>query len=319
LKEEIMIARRTFLAAGLAAPFLVPQALKAQAGERLTIAVLPGLGYAPLTLAKNAGWIEAAVPGIKVNWLEIASSAAIREGMLSGDIDAGAGSVAPFLIGRDRGFKVGLISSMTIMDLLLVTNDPTVRTLRDFDNSKKIAVTAPDTNQAFVLRLAAQQMLGDAKALDGSFLAMPHPDALQALVTNQIAGYMGSPPFQNEAVKRGCRVLLNSRDIVGPLTFSVCFALETYGKKKPANVQAVKDAIAKGIALLKSRPEEAARMLAAESGGRQSSEDLVKLLADPNTTFTDEIVGVPKLAEFMKSSGFLRADAGPAAGMMLKG
>ncbi|MEH2483173.1 NitT/TauT family transport system substrate-binding protein [Nitrobacteraceae bacterium AZCC 2146] len=314
-----MIARRTFLAAGLAAPFVVPETLRAQAGERLTIALLPGLGYAPLKLAKNAGWIEAAIPGLKVDWLEIASSAAIREGMLSGDIDAGAGSVAPFLIGRDRGFKVGLISSLTIMDLLLLTNDPAVKALRDFDSSKKIAVTAPDTNQAFVLRLAAQQTLGDAKALDGSFLAMPHPDALQALVTNQIAGYMGSPPFQNEAIKRGCRMLLNSRDIVGPLTFSVCFALETYGKKRPANVQAIRDAIGKGIALLKSRPEEAAKMLAAESGGRQSSDDFTRLLADPSTTFTDELVGVPKLAEFMKSSGFLRADASPPASMMLKG
>ena len=314
-----MIGRRAFLAAGLAAPFVMPETLRAQASERLTIAVLPGLGYAPLTLAKRAGWIEAAIPGLKVNWLEIASSAAIREGMLSGDIDVGAGSVAPFLIGRDRGFKVGLISSLTIMDLLLLTNDPTVKALRDFDNSKKIAVTAPDTNQAFVLRLAAQQALGDAKALDGSFLAMPHPDALQALVTNQIAGYMGSPPFQNEAIKRGCRMLLNSRDIVGPLTFSVCFALETYGKKRPATVGAIRDAIGKGIALLKAQPEEAGKMLAAESGGRQTSEDFTRLLADPNTTFTDELVGVPKLAEFMKSSGFLRSDAGPPAGMMLKG
>jgi NitT/TauT family transport system substrate-binding protein len=49
--------------------------------------------------------------------------------------------------------------------------------------------------------------VGDAKALDGSFLAMPHPDALRALVTNQIAGYMRSPPFQDEAQKRGCRML----------------------------------------------------------------------------------------------------------------
>jgi ABC-type nitrate/sulfonate/bicarbonate transport system substrate-binding protein len=95
--------------------------------------------------------------------------------------------------------------------------------------------------------------------------------SLQALVTNQIAGYMGSPPFQNEAIKRGCRMLLNSRDIVGPLTFSVCFAMETYGKKRPANVQAIRDAVGKGIALLNSRPEEAAKVLAAASGGRKIS------------------------------------------------
>jgi NitT/TauT family transport system substrate-binding protein len=314
-----MIARRTFLAAGVAAPFVIPGRLRAKAGEKLTIAVLPGLGYAPLTLAKQAGWIENAVPGVQINWLQIASSAAIREGMLSGDIDVGAGSVAPFLIGRDRGFKVGLISSLTVMDLLLLTNDPMVKTLLDFDNSKKIAVTAPDTNQAFILRLAAQQAFGDAKALDGNFLAMPHPDALQALVTNQIAGYMGSPLFQDEALKRGCRMLLNSRDIVGPLTFSICFALEAYGKKKPEAIQAIRDAVGKGIALLKSQPDEAATMLAAESGGRQTAADFATLLSDPNTTFTNEIVGVPKLAEFMKSTGFLRSDAGSPADMMLKG
>ena len=227
--------------------------------------------------------------------------------------------VQPFLIGRDRGFKVGLISSMTVMDLLLLTNDPAIKSLKDFDASKKIAVTAPDTNQAFILRLAAKQALGDAKALDGSFLAMPHPDALQALITNQIAGYMGSPPFQNEAMKRGCRTLLNSRDLVGPLTFSVCFATETFGKAKPAIAQALREAIRKGIDLLKSNPAEAAKLLAADSGGRQTEEDFTKLLADPNTEFTNQLVGVSKLAEFMRATGYLQNDVGSAADLMLKG
>jgi hypothetical protein len=88
-------------------------------------------------------------------------------------------------------------------------------------------------NQAFVLRFAVQQSLGDAKALDASFLAMPHPDSLPALVSNQISNYVGSPPFQNEALARGCRSLLNNRDLFGPLIFSICFAPKTYGKKEP--------------------------------------------------------------------------------------
>jgi hypothetical protein len=64
---------------------------------------------------------------------------------------------------------------------------------------------------------------------------------------------------------------LNNRDLFGPLTFSICFAPETYGKKNPMTVRALRASIDRGIALL---------------------------------------VGVPKLAEFMRSSGFLRKDAG---------
>jgi len=114
-------------------------------------------------------------------------------------------------------------------------------------------------------------------------------------------------------------MLLNSRDIVGPLTFSVCFALESYGKKQPATVRAIRAAVEKGIGMLRVQSEEAAGMLAAESAGRQTAADFVKLLSDPNTTFTNELVGVTKLGEFMKSAGFLRSDAAPSADLMLKG
>ena len=315
-----MIGRRAFMTGALAAPFVLSAPLRAEESPgRLAIAVLPGLGYAPLTLAKQGGWIEKAVPGLQVTWLQIASSSAIREGMLAGDIDAGAGSVAPFLIGRDRGFKVGLVSALTIMDLLLLTNDPEIHSLKDFNPGKKIAVPAPDTNQAFAVRFAAKQELDDAHALDGSFLAMPHPDALQALLTNQIAGYMSSPPFQNQAVARGARVLANSRDLFGPLTFSICFATEAFARKSPAAVQALRDAIAKGITLLKSQPSEAAAILAADTGSRVSAAEFGKLLADPDIQFTDAPEGVSKLSIFMRSTGFLREPAGAIGSMMLKG
>lgn len=313
-----MISRRSLIQAAVATP-LVLRSASAQGTGKITIATLPGLGYAPLTLAKQGRWLEQAVPGLRVNWVQIASSAAIREGMLSGDIDVGAGSVAPFLIGRDRGFKVGIVSAMTVMDLLLLTNDPAVKSIADLDSSRKIAVTAPDTNQAFVLRMAAKEKFGDAKALDGSFLAMPHPDALQALLTNQISAYMGSPPFQEEAVARGCRVLLRSRDVAGALTFGICFALAAYGAKEPENLRALRQAITRGIELLNTNPGEAAKMLSADSGGRQSEAEIARLLGDKDTAFNDKLIGVPKLAEFMRATGFIRGKVGDDADLLLKG
>jgi ABC-type nitrate/sulfonate/bicarbonate transport system substrate-binding protein len=112
---------------------------------------------------------------------------------------------------------------------------------------------------------------------------------------------------------------INPRAAGGCAWDALAAAAGAWRKRGPATVQAIRNAVEKGIALLKSRPDEAATMLAAESGGRQTAADFTRLLSDPNTTFTNEVVGVPKLAEFMKSTGFLRSDAGSPADMMLKG
>jgi NitT/TauT family transport system substrate-binding protein len=114
-------------------------------------------------------------------------------------------------------------------------------------------------------------------------------------------------------------VLVNSRDLFGPLTFSICFATEAYAKKSPAAVQALREAIAKGITLLNSQPTEAAAILAADTGGRVSAEEFGKLLADPDMQFTSQPEGVSKLSIFMRSTGFLREPAGAMSSMMLKG
>lgn len=299
-----MITRRTLLlsAAGtLCAPALV----RAEA-TKVTVAMLPGLSYAPLLIAKANRLVEAKVGGVEMDWKTISSSAAIREAMLAGDVQVGAGSVAPFLVGRDRGFKVKAVSVLNRTNLWLVTNDPAIQSVKDFKPGQKIAVPAPDTNQAFVLRKLALQAFGDAKALDTSMLAMPHPDALQAVVTNQIAGYMSSPPFQSQAVARGARRIADSKEAFGPLPFAIAFATEKFGTARPDIIAALQGAIAAAIALIAKDPLEAGRIVAQEMGGRQTPEEAMALLKDPDTDFTDSTAGIEGLADFMKQTGFLR-------------
>lgn len=299
-----MITRRTLLlsAAGtLCAPALV----RAEA-TKVTVAMLPGLSYAPLLIAKANRLVEAKVGQVEMDWKTIASSAAIREAMLAGDVQVGAGSVAPFLVGRDRGFKVKAVSVLNRTNLWLVTNDPAIQSVKDFKPGQKIAVPAPDTNQAFVLRKLALQAFGDARALDTSMLAMPHPDALQAVVTNQIAGYMSSPPFQSQAVARGARRIADSKEAFGPLPLAIAFATEKFGTARPDIIAALQGAIADAIALIAKDPLEAGRIVAREMGGRQTAEEAMALLKDPDTDFTDSTAGIETLADFMKQTGFLR-------------
>lgn len=312
-----MLNRRTFMGAALAAPAVFSSVSAFAQSKRLSIALLQGFGYAPLTLAKQGRWLEDALPGTKVDWRVVASSAVTREGMLAGEIDVGAGSVAPFLIGRDRGLKIGLVSALNVIDLWMVTNDPAITSLKDFTPAKKIAMPGPDTNQAFLVRYAAQQQLGDARALDGNFQPMPHPDALQAIITNQVAAYMSSPPFQNEAVKRGARKILDGESLFGPLTFNVCFASAPYAKNNPEQLAALREAIKRGTNMLNTDVDGAAKQLSADRQGNVSAETFKALIEDKTTKFTSEPEGVAKLADFMRTTGFLRNAPGALEEMTL--
>ena len=307
-----MPTRRSLLAGAaaasgsLACPAIRPA--RADAGSKVVIATQPGLGYAPLIVVKQNRWLEEAVPGLQVDWRVISSSVAIREAMLAGEVQVGCGSVAPFLVGRDRGFRTRIVSALNTVDIWLLTNDARIRSLADLKPTDKIAVVAPDTNQAFVVRKAAQQALGDAKALDPAMLSMPHPDALQALLTGQIAAYAGAPPFQEAAVARGARRLASSRDLFGPLTFNVCFAREQLAKQEAPALRALQAAIARAIALLTAKPAEAAALLARDSGQPQAA--IESQLAKRETTFTADPAGVEGLGTFMLETKFLRTPVG---------
>lgn len=61
-------------------------------------------------------------------------------------------------------------------------------------------------------------------------------------------------------------------------------------------MQALREAMTKGITLLKFQPAEAAAMLAADGGGRVSAAEFGKLLADPDMQFADGPEGVSELS-----------------------
>ena len=155
---------------------------------------------------------------------------------------------------------------------------------------------APDTNQAFVLRRAAQQAFGDPKAPDPAMLSRPHPDALQAMLTNQVAGDVGA------------RRLLSSSDLFGPLTLTARFAREQFAQQNGPALRALQAAVGLGVELLNAQPAGTAGLLAHDAG--QPEAELARQLAEPETRSTGELAGVEALGAFMHETGFLRVPAG---------
>lgn len=279
----------------------------------ITIAYQPGLGYAPLLLAKQQGLLEKKLPGAKITWKVLSSGAAIRDGMLAGEIQVGAGGIGPFLVGYDGGVQWKIVSALNDMNLHLMVKDPKYKGLADLKGAGKVAMPAPDSIQAVVLRKAAQDHLGDAKALDSQIIAMSHPDGLQALMSGQIAAHLTSPPFQSQEQAQGAHKVVGSYDVFGEHTFNSAFMLTAYSDKHPDVRKALEDSISEAVQMLTSQPDQAAALLSAESGGKTSVNEEKAQITASDVKFTTKPLGFIAFAKFMQQIGLIKKVPGSAS------
>jgi NitT/TauT family transport system substrate-binding protein len=280
-----------------------PQAPAAPA--KVTIAYQPGIGYANLIVIKQQKALEREFPNTQFEWKILASGSAIRDGMIANQIQVGAGGVGPFLIGWDRGVGWKLLSSLNEMDLWLVVRDPAIQSLRDFRPEHKIAMPAPDSIQAMVLRKAAQEQLGNPRALDNNIVAMAHPEGVQALAAGQITGHLTSPPFQFEEVQAGGRAIVKSFDYFGKSTFNSVYMLQSFYDQYPQFAQTFYRLLVEATQLINTNIDEAARLLSEDQEGRVSAEQFKAWMTAEGVSYSTVPRGFLKYAEFMKSIGFM--------------
>jgi len=280
--------------------------------KQLTIAYQPGIGYAQLLIMKQQRTLEKAVPGTKVTWQQLSSGSAIRDGMLSGDIHVGSGGVGPFLVGYDGGVGWKLLSALNQMDLWLMAKDGKFQDVADFKGNNRIAMPGPDSIQAIVLKKAAQEELGDAKALDPNIVALAHPDGLQSLISGQIAGHLTSPPFQFQEQDQGARRITGSFDHFGEHTFNSVFVREEFYNENKELLDALYKGIQDATTMINENPDQAAEILSQESGGQESAKNFKRFITEEGVSYNTEPKGFLAFAEFMNEIGLIKEVPGSA-------
>jgi NitT/TauT family transport system substrate-binding protein len=276
-----------------------------ESASEITIGYQPGLGYAPLLIAKQQKLIEKELPDVDVEWQMLDSGSALRDGVLSGDIQVAAMGTAPFLVGLDAGVEWKTLMSMNDMNLQLVTTEKDVQSLEDLPGNAKIAMPAPDSIQSVVLRKGAEKELGDATALDKSIVALGHPDGVQALVAGQIDAHLTAPPFQAQELEQGGHAILDSYDLFGEHSFNSVYTTGEFADANPELVDALTAALADAVQTLNDDPEKAAQVLSDESGGEASAEDMLEQITDEDVSFTTTPTGFETFAEFMQQIGMI--------------
>jgi NitT/TauT family transport system substrate-binding protein len=310
------VNRRKFVTGLIAFPALVRPA----SAEVSTISLGKqyGLPFLPLMVMEDHSLIEAhasrlGVNGLGVVWPTLGGPGALNDGLLSGAIqfvDVGPPSLATLW---DKTFgtpqEVRAVCTVQSMPYILTTRNPAVKTIADFSAADRIALpTAKISGQAIALQMAAAKLWGFEKydKLDEFTVTMGHPDAMQSMLSGQtVNSHFGSPPFNYYELRvPGIHQVLNSYETDGKHTNGIQVTTKAFHDANPKICDAVRAAHEEANAFIKREPKAAAEIyLKLTNDKKNSADDLVAMITDPDIDYTTAPTNLMKLVEFMHKVG----------------
>jgi NitT/TauT family transport system substrate-binding protein len=315
------IGRRSLLAAAALPALLSARPARAEVSQvRLSHGY--GIHYLPLMLIRDHKLLEkhAAQLGygtIETDWRIIDGGNVINDAMLAGALDI-AGLGAPGFItlwskayNMPKSAVIG-VAGLGKGALWLNTNKASIKTLRDFGPSDKIAVPGIKTSfAAVVLQMAAAKEFGMAHydQLDSLTVSLGHPDALAALVSGktEITGHVASPPFSNmELTHPNIHRVFSTSDFLGPITIDVVYASKRFADANPHIMEAFVAAMDEASAAIGADKDAAVDSFLRVSGVSMKKEAVRALLDDPETSFATAPEGVMAYANFLAATGSIK-------------
>jgi NitT/TauT family transport system substrate-binding protein len=200
-----------------------------------------------------------------------------------------------------------------------MTVDPRIKSLKDFGEGDRIAVSAVKvTMQALFLNLAAAREWGwDARfKLDPLTVSMSHPMSIQALRTGkmEVKNYAAIVPYNYEVIAASnARQLMTSYEVLGGAhTLNAFWATEDWVKANPKTYQAVLAAFEEATELIAKDREAAARTYAKWEASTLPIADVARIIGTAgDITFTVTPNRTLMIAETMHKVGLLKTK--PAA------
>lgn len=307
----------TMFRAAACAVLLFATAARAEVTE-LRITKQPGIIYlAPIVMEQQKlVEKEAAKLGLKLEtrFITFGGGGAATDALLSGNVDVVTTGASNMLLlwDRTKGQVKGLAGS-SATPMWLVSNNPAVKTVRDFTEKDRIAVpTVKISSQAIILQIAARKLYGDADFahFDAMTVTLGHPDA-QAALTNasgSLTGHFSGAPYQAaEAATPGVHVVTTSTDILGqPFSNAVYFAAQKFHDANPTVIKAFMAAAKAASEFIAANPREACELYLRATGEKTPVDVLLQQIGDPKTSFSTAPFGMDLVASHMADTKVLR-------------
>ena len=319
MPQPLSLPRRAAMrlgAATLALPALGRRAFADAPAVR--IAIQFGYAYLPVILAEKRGLFArhvaaAGLPASAFTVQRISGAPAINDALISGNVEIGAYGLPGMLIAweKTRG-RIGVsgLAALVAGDNALFVSRPGIKGLEDFKPDDRISVTAPNSQQATVLRIAAEKQFGadGARRFDTMMVGLAHPDGITALLNNNVAGYIGPEPYMTAlAADSRVRKLFDFSTVLGTrMTSGLLATTERFTKANPGMAAAIVAALDDANGQIRDDPASAARLFLESEKSLLDEAQMTALLRRVANEFGTQPVGADALGAFMHRTGQLK-------------
>ena len=285
-----------------------------------------GIHYLPFYVMEANGLVEKhakvlGLPDFKASYPKVSGGGALNTALLTGSVDVIGAGIGPFAIiwDKTRGkMNIKALTAMGDVPLVLLTNDPRIRSLADIGKNDRIALPAVKASmQATLLQMAEAALRGEKhySDLDQNTVTLAHGDALTAIVAHSgiVDLHFSVEPYVTRELKApGVHKLADTVGIVGgPVSLNLTFMTEKFHDANPIATRVFLDALAEAMQIIKQDPEAAARIyLQSDKAAGADVKTVEAILRDPAIDYTIVPHGVGRFTQFMYRTGVIQNDPG---------
>jgi NitT/TauT family transport system substrate-binding protein len=201
------------------------------------------------------------------------------------------------------------ISALSSQPCLLNTRNQAAKTIADLGPQDRIAVpTVKVSIQAVTLQMAAAKLFGaaDFAKLDPLTVSMSPPDATTSMLSGAagISCVFSAPPFQHQQLDNpAIHTLLNSFDVAGPHSFTLCWTSARFRDRNPLLYQAVVAALKEATAIVNADRQAAGALWLEDSKSKLPIEKITQIITNPQVQWTLAPQATQRYATFMHTVG----------------
>ena len=296
----------------------VPTASRAEV-TAIRVAHQPGLSYRPLMIMEKDGLLQKqarthGLESLKYESVLVGSATALNDTLLASatDVVAGAITVMARVADRASALEIRGMATLNRDSFYLNTNQARIKTLRDFTEQDRIAVSAVKLSiHAIVLQMAAEKEFGSGRheELDRLTVSLPHPEAMAALLASgtEITAHLTTTPFKKAELRdpRIRRILNTDALLGGSPTGAMLWTTGKFRKENPKAYAAFLSALDEAMEIIRKEPDRAAQIYLEMEKSKMDPAFVRELIGDPDDIFTTAPRSTFAFVEFLQRTGRL--------------
>lgn len=251
---------------------------------------------------------------VKVTWTRLGGPAALNDAIISGNLHFAAQGVPSMAVLWDRtkgGIAMKAVAAIASNNIWLHTRNANVKSLQDFTDKDRIAIPSLKVStQAFMLHFAADKLWGRYTKLDHIIVALPHPEALAAVLNpmHEVTAHFATSPFHEKEAKAGLPVVTTAYEIMGGPTTGITYtSTEKFRSENPKVFAAAVAAYDEALVWINSDKPRAAKLYIELTKDKNlTEEELAATMASKDLEYTKVPSNVGRMVEFMHRVGLIK-------------